>query len=114
MPASVSRAIVDPTEFTTPSDNAPELTFNAEIKGPGNVIIDHGAGYTTYGSIAFNVDNSYTGTTTISKGRLEITTAGALARPRVAQGGNVIDIDSETERRSFGHAGEPVWRHART
>jgi hypothetical protein len=26
-----------------------------------------------------------------------------MPSPRVAQGGDVVDIDSETKRRSFGH-----------
>ena len=30
---------------------------------------------------------------------------GPLARPRVTKGGDVIDIDSETQRRSFRHSG---------
>jgi hypothetical protein len=38
---------------------------------------------------------------------------GTLARPRIAQGGDVIDIYAEAERRSFGHANRPGWCHAR-
>ncbi|HZZ42626.1 MAG TPA: autotransporter-associated beta strand repeat-containing protein [Tepidisphaeraceae bacterium] len=59
------------------SGDVPELSMNGEITGPGNVIMDNGS-YITYGTMVFNVNNSYTGTTTINKGRLIITTAGAL------------------------------------
>ena len=64
----------------SPGDSSPELSMNGEIAGAGDITIDNGA-YQEYGTVAFNIDNSYTGVTNINRGRLVITTAGASDRP---------------------------------
>jgi fibronectin-binding autotransporter adhesin len=86
----------------TGGDAAPELTINAALHGAGNVIVDTGASNDAYGTLAFNVDGDYTGTTTISKGRLVITTAGALG---TTSAGTTI---SNQGRLSIGGAGTTV------
>lgn len=60
----------------TPGD-VPELSMNGEITGPGAVTLDNGS-YASWGTVVFNTPNSYTGGTTINKGRLVITSAGSL------------------------------------
>ena len=44
----------------------------------------------------------------LDRGKRRAHRIGIAAAPRVAQGGDVIDIDSETQRRSFGHAGNSL------
>jgi fibronectin-binding autotransporter adhesin len=70
------------------SGNTAEMVVNSDLTGAGGVILDNAATvthglvtygpYETWGTLAFNIDNTYTGATTISNGRLVITTAGAL------------------------------------
>jgi autotransporter-associated beta strand protein len=55
----------------TGGDAAPEILFNAPIVGTGNVIIDNGS-FAEWGTTAFAYADSYTGSTFINKGRLEI------------------------------------------
>ncbi len=71
------------TANDTGGDGAPEISFNTAIGGTGSVVIDNGP-YITYGSTAFNVDNTYSGGTTINKGRLEINSSGSLGTGAVA------------------------------
>jgi autotransporter-associated beta strand protein len=62
----------------TPGDTA-ELAINGAITGAGGITMDNSTqGYESWGTLAFNVDNSYTGATNISFGRLVITTANGL------------------------------------
>src|SRR6201991_5394214 len=42
--------------------------------------------------------------TGLDRGQRRAHRIGTLARPRIAQGGDVIDIYSETQRRGFGHS----------
>jgi autotransporter-associated beta strand protein len=62
----------------TGGDAAPELTVNAPISGSGNVVVNNGSGFVTWGTTAFTNFNSYTGATSISKGRLIITKGSGL------------------------------------
>ena len=68
----------------SPGDAAPELTFNSGLTGAGSVTINNALGFAggaadiQYGTTAFNVDNSYTGGTTITEGRLIANSGGAL------------------------------------
>jgi fibronectin-binding autotransporter adhesin len=55
----------------TSGDAAPELGFYASLTGSGNVIVDNGS-FAEWGTTAFVYANSYTGSTYINKGRLEI------------------------------------------
>lgn len=62
----------------TPGDAHPELEVAAPIVGSGNVIIDNG-NYVQWGTTAFSQPgNTYTGTTTITKGRLVIANSDGL------------------------------------
>src|SRR5439155_21840377 len=62
----------------SPGDVA-ELSANGAIAGAGGLTIDNTAATTeAWGTMALNVDKSYTGATNISMGRLVITTSGGL------------------------------------
>ena len=64
----------------TPGDVV-EMTINGVVSGSGGVVINNGLNNTVndaYGTTAFNFANTYTGTTTITKGRLVITDPGSL------------------------------------
>jgi autotransporter-associated beta strand protein len=61
----------------TGGDAAPEMTFNTEITGPGGVTLNNGT-FVTWGTMAFDFPNSYTGPTNIDKGRLVIADNNAL------------------------------------
>lgn len=60
----------------TPGDAA-EITMNSSLTGSGGVVIDN-AFFDSWGTVAFNLANSYTGSTTISKGRLVVNDAQGL------------------------------------
>ena len=68
----------------SPGDASPELTFNSALTGSGSITINNALGYVgpaadvQYGTTAFNTDNTYTGGTTVSNGRLIANTNGAL------------------------------------
>src|SRR5439155_17516420 len=69
----------------TPGDAA-ELSINGVITGPGNVVLDNGSSNPSWGTLVFNTPNTYTGNTTINKGRLVMTTNGALGTGAVTVG----------------------------
>ncbi|MEA2734998.1 MAG: hypothetical protein QOE14_1449, partial [Humisphaera sp.] len=60
----------------SPGDVA-ELSMNGAIAGDGSLTVDNGI-YEAWGTLALNVDNTYTGATNINKGRLVVTTSGGL------------------------------------
>ena len=81
----------------TPGDLA-ELSMNGEITGSGDLTVDNSP-YQTWGTLALNVDNTYTGATNINNGRLVITTSGGLGS---TAGGTTIGALGTL---SFGGAG---------
>ena len=65
----------------SPGDAAPELALSTELTGAGSVTVDNtlnASGFPQFGTVAFNVGNSYAGGTTVSSGRLEIARGNAL------------------------------------
>lgn len=86
----------------TPGDAAPEINVEAQISGAGNVIIDNGAANASWGTTAFTLPNTYTGTTTITKGRLVITTSSGLGS--TSAGTTIGDLGSL----SVGGSGKAV------
>ena len=60
----------------TPGDAA-ELTMNAAIGGSGGITLDNGS-YDQWGTLVFTSASNYTGPTNINKGRLVVTSNGAL------------------------------------
>ena len=85
----------------TSGDAAPEMAINGELSGAGGVTLNNGT-FQTWGTLAFNVNNSYTGATNIDKGRLVITTSGGLGS---AATGTTIGALGTL---SFGGAGTTV------
>ena len=60
----------------TPGDK-PELTINAAVTGAGGVTVNNNA-YDQWGTLLFTTANGYTGGTNLVKGRLVVTSNGAL------------------------------------
>jgi autotransporter-associated beta strand protein len=83
------------------ADDVPEMSVNGVIAGAGGVTLDNGA-YESWGTLVFNDENTYAGATSVSKGRLVITTSGGLG---AATAGTTI---SGTGRLSIGGAGTTV------
>lgn len=81
----------------TPGDIA-ELVIDSEITGDASITINNNA-FESWGTVAFNAGNSYTGSTEISKGRLVITTGDGLGSTSV---GTTI---SDNGTLAFGGAG---------
>jgi autotransporter-associated beta strand protein len=61
----------------SPGDVA-ELSVNGTLAGSGNLILDNTSTYDAFGTLVLNGANTYTGATTITKGRIVITTASGL------------------------------------
>ncbi|MGC4031788.1 MAG: autotransporter-associated beta strand repeat-containing protein [Tepidisphaeraceae bacterium] len=61
----------------TPADAAPEFIVDSVLSGAGGVTIDNDT-FDTWGTTAFNLNNSYTGDTLINKGRLIVNQSNAL------------------------------------
>lgn len=55
----------------------PEMVVNGHFTGSGGLLFNN-AGYESWGTTDLNSDNDYTGETQISRGRVVITTGGAL------------------------------------
>ena len=85
------------TARDSPGDAAPEIGFNSAVGGTGAIVVDNTAnasGFDEYGSVAFRVNNSYTGGTTLNNGRLIVQTSGGLGTGTVViAGGGQLAIN---------------------
>ncbi|MFT3786809.1 MAG: hypothetical protein QM770_11685 [Tepidisphaeraceae bacterium] len=84
----------------TPNDAA-EITMNSVVKGSGELIVDNQT-YDSWGTLGLTQDNTYTGKTTLLKGRLCITSSGGLG---ATTNGTFIGDDGTL---GFGGAGLTV------